>query len=343
MTSLGDIIHTFPAVKDVIDHFPQAQIDWVVEIPFEEIVNWNPAIRNIIVSHRPRWRKSRFSLGTLKEVWRFYKRVRQEKYDAIIDPQGRIKSAKAVFWAHGKKYGIDKNIITDPSATIVYNHTIKTDKYPHVINRTRELFARSLDYEFNLENIDYGLSQVNWTNHAVNKPYLIFLHGTTWESKHWPDPYWIELAKIATSNGYDVMLPWVTQSEHDRAQLIAENNSNVHILERMNLTEVSSYIAHASGVVGVDTGLAHIAAAVGTPTLALYGGSISWYTGVLGNFAKSIQSKYECSPCKQHDCSKQKSPDNLYPPCFIEITPQVVWQELTSLIEKEKSGDNEAC
>jgi heptosyltransferase-1 len=337
MTSMGDLIHTFPAVHDAISRFPSAQIDWVVETPFDEVVRWHPAIRNIIVSNRPQWRKNRFALHTLRDVKRFYSQVRNEHYDAVIDAQGRVKSAKAVFWARGRKFGLHSNIATDTSATLAYDETIRVEMYPHVINRIRQLFAKSLGYEFDPTVIDYGLSGATWPDPGTSKPYLMFLHGTTWETKHWLDTYWVELARIAADNGYRILLPWATKAEHDRARHIAGNIPQAQVLERMNLTQLSAYLAHAAGVVGVDTGLAHIAAALGRPTLALYGGSISTYTGVLGHCAASLQAQFECSPCGLRYCNKAKPSAENFPPCFATLTPQQVWQELTSLMQKDSA------
>ncbi len=328
MSSLGDVFHTLPAITDAQKAVSDLTIDWVVEKAFAEIPTWHSAVRNVIEINWRDWRKSFWLKTTRKEIHAFWQRLRLEEYDLIVDAQGLIKSAVVTSLAKGVRYGLDQKSAKESLASLAYQKKITVTKGRHAIVRLRDFFAQCLEYPMPDTPVDYGIDKRQWKRPDTKKPYVIFLHGSTWETKLWPEQYWKRLRDIATHAGYEVLLTWGNLSEKQRAEFIASGSEDTHVLERLPLTEITRYLAHADAVVAVDTGLAHIVSALNVPTVAVYGATNPDLTGVFGQKASVLKSQFECTPCLMKKCrfSKQQSP--LHPPCYEEITPEDVWLQL---------------
>ena len=133
-----------------------------------------------------------------------------------------------------------------------------------VDRRTRQLFAQALGYPLPPQIGDYGLDRAAMAD-ASAQPYLLFLHGTTWASKHWPEADWRALAERMAAQGWAIRLPWGNESERERAQRIVAGIDNAAVLPKLNLAGVAKVIAGATACVAVDTGLGHLAAALDVP------------------------------------------------------------------------------
>lgn len=332
-SSLGDIIHTLPAITDARNAIPEIQIDWVAEQSFAEIPTWHPAIRNVIPVAIRRWRHQPWQFvrsGEFKSCWR---RLRAEDYDHVIDAQGLLKSAILGCIARGPLSGLDMKSARGGLATGLYRqrHAISWDH--HAITRARILFSQTLGYSMDQSTFDYGLDQSRLQSSLITntKNYVVFLHGTTWESKQWPLSYWCELAKHAVADGFKVLVPWGNVIEKSYAEQIAQMDSNVTVLPKLRLTEMATVLSNARGVVAVDTGLAHLAAALSVPAVTLYGPTDPTKTGAWGKNQQHLSmSSFNCSPCFQKTCQYQQ-PSNIKPACFAEKPPSVVWQHLVTL------------
>jgi heptosyltransferase-1 len=161
----------------------------------------------------------------------------------------------------------------------------------------------------------------------------MLFHGTTWASKHLPDNLWREIADLASDDGYRVMLAWGNEVERQRAQWIATDRPDVTVLERTTLTDLARTIAGVSGAIAVDTGLGHMAAALGIPCVSVYGSTDSTLTGAVGSHQSLIQSRYACSPCLLKQCPKLTE-TVLNPPCYNasaanpKLSAAAIWQTL---------------
>ena len=280
---MGDLIHTLPAVTDAQKAIPGIRFDWVAEKAFAEIPLWHPAVDRVIPVAIRRWRKNISSRAVRKEFIEFVKEIKLAEYDFIIDAQGLIKSAIVTWLAKGLHSGMDRNSCKEPLASLFYRNKVSITRHAHAIERVRMLFAEILGYEYQQKIIDYGLSPLNYTNDEYPKPYLVFLHGTSGDNKLWPLEQWKILTDIALSNGFTVYLPWGNEQERVRAELIADESEGCHVLPKMNLTEIAGLLANASGVVGVDTGLAHLAAALSIPSVTIYVDTYPGLTGACGD------------------------------------------------------------
>ncbi|EPU1265103.1 lipopolysaccharide heptosyltransferase RfaC [Citrobacter freundii] len=285
-SSMGDVLHTLPALTDAQQAIPGIQFDWVVEEGFAQIPSWHAAVDRVIPVAIRRWRKAWFSAPIKAERKAFRDAVRLQQYDAIIDAQGLVKSAALVTrLACGVKHGMDWSTAREPLASLFYNRKHHIAKQQHAVERTRELFAKSLGYAKPQSQGDYAIAQhfVNECN-ADTGQYAVFLHATTRDNKHWPEANWRELIELLNNTGIRIKLPWGAPHEEERAKRLAEGFPYVDVLPRMSLEEVARILTGAKFVVSVDTGLSHLTAALDRPNITLYGPTDP---GLIGGYGKN--------------------------------------------------------
>lgn len=284
-SSMGDVLHTLPALTDAMQCIPGIRFDWVVEENFAQIPGWHAAVERVIPVAIRRWRKNWFGNETRQQRSDFKRELQRTAYDAVIDAQGLMKSAALITRsARGLKHGMDCKTAREPFASWFYNRRYTIDKQQHAVERIRELFARSLGYEKPGGQGDYAIA-ARFLSHLPpdNGGYLVFLHATTRDEKHWPESHWRDLIALAEPGGLKIKLPWGAEHEHRRAQRLAEGFSHVEVLPRMTLEQVATTLAGAKAVVSVDTGLSHLTAALDKPNITLYGPTDP---GLIGGYGK---------------------------------------------------------
>ena len=327
-SSMGDVIHTLPALTDAAHALPSITFDWVVEENFAEIPRWHARVNKVIPIALRRWRKKIFSKQTLNEWKNFLTQLRIEEYDLVIDAQGLLKSAFITRFAKGIRCGLDKHSAREPLAALLYQRSYPVNKKQHAVTRVRHLFSQALDYPLPTTTPSYGVDRKCFCDGKNTENYLVFLHGTTWKTKHWPEEYWIQLAHFANKKGLLIKLPWGNSQERERAERIAATCSNVQVLPKLDLAGMAKILANAKSIVAVDTGLCHLAAALDVPTVSLYGPTNPILTGAMGRAQIHLSSKLPCSPCMSRACALQKNQSPLNPPCFAGILPSDVWDLL---------------
>lgn len=285
-SSMGDVLHTLPALTDAQLAIPDIHFDWVVEEGFAQIPSWHSAVDRVIPVAIRRWRKAWFSAPIKAERKAFRDAVRLQQYDAIIDAQGLVKSAALVTrLAHGIKHGMDWSTAREPLASLFYNRKHHIARQQHAVERTRELFAKSLGYTKPQSQGDYAIAQHFLTEvNTDTEQYAVFLHATTRDDKHWPEANWRELIGLLNNAGIRIKLPWGAAHEEARAKRLAEGFTYVDVLPRMSLEEVARVLAGAKFVVSVDTGLSHLTAALDRPNITLYGPTDP---GLIGGYGKN--------------------------------------------------------
>jgi len=347
-SSLGDIIHTLPALTDAKKILGEIQFDWVVEESFAEIPDWHPAVRTVIPVAIRRWRHNILKTFQSGEWQQFKQQLQQQQYDAVIDAQGLLKSAWITRLAHGKIYGLDKTSARESMASFFYQQPQVIDKNQHAVERVRQLFAKSLNYSLIDLPLDYGIKEgirqnlPTQTNDNISQSKrILFLHGTTWSTKHWPEVYWCELAHQLTDQADKVILPWGNETEYQRALSIknyCRQSAQVIILEKMTLNELVKTIIQMDAVIAVDTGLAHLCAALDIPTIALYGSTSPGLTGTYGKYQQHIKTDIACAPCFKKHCpiahKDSKDQNKIYPECYTDITPEKIIIALYKILKK---------
>ncbi|EMK5832292.1 lipopolysaccharide heptosyltransferase RfaC [Citrobacter sedlakii] len=285
-SSMGDVLHTLPALTDAQQAIPGIQFDWVVEEGFAQIPSWHSAVNRVIPVAIRRWRKAWFSASVKAERNAFREAVQAERYDAVIDAQGLVKSAALVTrFAHGVKHGMDWQSAREPLAALFYHRRHHIARQQHAVERTRELFAKSLNYSKPSSQGDYAIARHFLTSEQdTAQPYAVFLHATTRDDKHWPEANWRALIGLLADNEISIKLPWGAPHEEARARRLAEGFAHVEVLPRMSLEEVARVLAGAKYVVSVDTGLSHLTAALDRPNITLYGPTDP---GLIGGYGKN--------------------------------------------------------
>lgn len=330
-SSLGDIIHTLPAVTDAMTMYPEISFDWVVEESFQALPAFHPSIHNIIPIALRRWRKQGLCASTFREGLLFIKRLRERHYDCIIDAQGLLKSALLTLVSRGsQRIGLSWKSAREATASLFYSKRVIVPWGPHAVIRARALFAEALGYTLPTTAACYGIEVEPFNAPSLSTPYYVFLHSTTWETKHWPDAYWIELAHKVVNAGYHIQLLWGNDAELVRARKLAHNIPNVHVADKkFELSEVAGILKNAVGIVTVDTGLGHLAAALGVPTISLYGPSDPKQSGTFGASQIHLAATYPCAPCFRRVCLYKGANEAIEPPCFASIPPTKIWKTLT--------------
>ena len=341
-SSLGDVIHTLPALTDAAHALPGIRFDWVVEEGFAEIPSWHPAVDQVIPVSIRRWRKNLWQ--TLKSgEWKAFKqRLRARKYDLVIDAQGLVKSAWLTRYVKAPVAGLDRYSAREGWASRFYDRRLSVATGQHAVERVRQLFAMALAYDLPEGIGNYGLD-LERLQLPPAAPYVVFLHGTTWATKHWPEAYWRELAERMGRRKLEVRLPWGNPAEKDRAERIAQGLNNCQVLPKLNLAGVARVLAAAKACVAVDTGLGHLAAALDVPTISLFGPTNPGLTGAYGRTQIHQASDWPCAPCLQKKCTYKPSADDLarfdlkreWPLCFTRLNPEHVASRLSALLLAE--------
>jgi heptosyltransferase-1 len=341
VSSLGDIIHTLPAVSDAARAIKNIRFDWVVEESFTEIPAWHPAVDKVIPVALRRWRKNLFQTWRSGEFSAFKKNLQERHYDLIIDAQGLIKSGFISRLAKGLTAGLSDSTIRERQAAMFYNVKFSVPWHQHAVARVRDLFARTLDYTVEPYTLDYGINPLQFGVKPEAKKQVVFFHGTTWTSKMWPVEYWQMLTRLAEADGYEVNLLWGNEEEEQRARKIASAGQKVNLLGKLGLTEIAQLLVNSTGVVAVDTGLAHLAAALGLPVVSLYGASDPHKTGTYGLHQLHLRPSLNCSPCMSKTCKNTRTiivdqmnnkNFNVVPPCYSDNPPSLVWRNFNSLL-----------
>lgn len=357
VSSLGDIIHTLPAVTDAHHARKDIVFDWVVEENFVEVPGWHPAVENVIPIAMRRWRRNIVKTYLNHEFRNFKRSLQGVHYDLVIDAQGLIKSGVISRLSKGLTIGLSNRTIREPMATLFYNKVYSVPWTEHAVDRVRQLFSRALQYEYDKDLIDYGIdvdrihdvqgggeeSEAGIERGESAEKKVIFLHGTTWSTKHWPEYYWRQLAHIAVNSGYEVLLPWGNIEEKQRAEFIAAGNTMVKVLDKQSLSGLANYMRQSKGVISVDTGLGHLAAALAKPAVSLYGPTDPGLSGTFGDKQLHLNSNLNCAPCVKKLCNYsgpgitdeyEGKSFSVTPPCFSSHKPEVVWQQFEKLIEE---------
>ena len=330
MSSLGDVIHTLPALTDAARALPGIRFDWVVEEAFAEIPAWHPAVDQVIPVAIRRWRRRPLRDFRGPEWRRARDALRRQHYDAVIDAQGLLKSAFIARLVKATRYGMDQHSARERWATLAYHYKIPVPRDMHAVERIRMLFARALNYPLPREPGDYGLRDNLAPAGQELPPGLLFFHGTARAEKLWPEDHWVELAALAAQQGYAVWLPWGSEEERERAQRIAgQHNAGHHInsenpqaqvLPGLDLLGLAGMLLQVSGAVAVDTGLGHLSAALDVPTVSLYGPTRIGLIGAYGRNQVHLQSPVGAGDTRDPLAMMQS------------ITAPAVWRELQTIL-----------
>ena len=284
-SSLGDVVHHMPALTDARKAHPDATFSWLVEEAFAPLVRLHPAIDTVIPVASRRWRKSLYAPATIAEIRASFRDIRAQRYDEIVDTQGLLRTAILTRAARGMRHGYDASSVREPLASLFYDVRHRVERDMHAVERNRILSGLALGYAPD-EAPDFGLDRARIGKDSTSR-YGLLLHATARREKQWPDADWIAFAKLFAQR-FELLLPWGTEAERARSEYIAAAVPGARVPDRAPLDQIAKLIAGAQFVVGVDTGLLHLAAALGVPVVAIFAGSKPALTGPMGRGRLSI-------------------------------------------------------
>ncbi len=302
-SSLGDVVHNLPVVADIRRALPGAVVDWVVEESFAAIPALSRrGLRRVVPCALRRWRRGLLGAAAWREIGALRETLREGAYDVVIDTQGLLKSALVARLAPGERHGLDWHSSREPLGW-AYDRVHAVPWGRHAVVRNRELAGLALGYAPQGEP-DYGIAappfpppEVEddsppdpdrpWLSPAERhawlpaSPYAVLLHATSADSKAWPEYQWKKLIGHLAGRGIASVLPWGSPAERKRSESLAEGIAAARVPPRLGLHAVAGLIGRAELVAGVDTGLTHLAAALGRPTVGIYVSTDPAATGVL--------------------------------------------------------------
>ena len=283
LSSLGDIVHALPVVHDIHAAHPQAAIDWVVEPGFAPLLRRVDGLAEVIECPLRRWTRAWWTADVRRELRVFRARLRQHRYAAVLDLQGLTKSAIVACMAHGVSHGLanrTEGASHEWPARWLVDHAIRIEPHIHALDRSRELAARALGYRvsgaprFGLEREAEGRS--------AESPTLLLVHGSSRDDKLWPEADWIALGRRAIAEGWRLQLPHAGTVELARATRLQKAlGPRSTVWPELDLGAVLDRMRGVRGVIGVDSGLSHIAVALGLSHVQLYNHPTAWRTGPL--------------------------------------------------------------
>ena len=281
-SSLGDVIHHCPAVSDAARAVPGAEIDWMVEEAFAAIPAMHANVRRVIPVAVRRWRGLPWHPSVWSEIGALRRALADERYDLVVDSQGLVKSAMLAALAPGAKHGMDRSSARESLAAVLYDvhHTIARGQ--HAVERNRQLTAAALGYAAD-RACDYGLRASGPAPIDLAGPYAMLLTMTSRSDKLWPEAHWSQVGRTLRARGLHCVLPWGSEPERLRCESIAREIPDAVVPRRLSIEELARLMRGARCAVGVDTGLTHLSAALGVPTVGIFCASDPALTGLHGS------------------------------------------------------------
>ena len=269
---MGDLMHALPALTEAKEHFKEIEFDWGVDKSFSEVPRWHPAVNKIITTDHRNWKKQLLSSNSRKALRSVIHEIDNTNYDLVIDMQNNLKSALVSFMCKHQVIGMDSKSVREYPAHLSYTTKISISKELHAITRQKILLSNALGYSISSSN-DYGVSDMEFKKPSFSLPngYVVLVQNASWETKQWSIANWGLLVKHFDDCGIEMILPSGNEEEYQRAEQISSFSDKAHALKPLSLNETAYIMKKAKFSVCSDTGLAHLSAVVGTPSLTLYG------------------------------------------------------------------------
>ncbi len=268
-SSMGDVVHALPAVSDMRQAMPHIQIDWLVEKSFAGISAQHRAVDRVITLQWRKWRKSLRSPDTRAALRTWRQEMQQTPYELIIDMQGLVKSALFACFARGPRAGYDWQSIREPLASLTYQRRARVSRDLHAVDRCRQLASQLLGYALPGSPPDFGLAPSPDAWAPGDGPYAVLIPCASRPEKLWPPEHWVAIGKSLKQRGWQVAIMWGNPTEHKLAQYIADQIGGA-VPPFLSVMQAADTLAHARVVVGLDTGMSHLAAAHGRPIVGIY-------------------------------------------------------------------------
>ena len=269
-SSMGDIIHALPVAHDIRQALPEAELHWVAEESFRDIPTLAPAVSKVHVTAFRRWRKAILSGPVRAEMADVKNALRAEHYDVVLDIQGLMRSAMVARWAGVPATGYSWGTAREPIASLAYARKLDLPASLGAVRRYRMAAAEALGYEIDPERPVFGLQANAEPSVKPAGPYAALAVNTSRDEKLWPEEYWTHLGRKFAGAGLRSVLFWGSDVERERVERLVRTIPGAEGAPRTTLATTAATLARAECVVGVDTGLAHLGAALGRPSVGIF-------------------------------------------------------------------------
>ena len=283
---MGDLMHALPALTEAKEHITDISFDWVVDKNFASVPSWHPLVDKTIVTDHRNWRRQLFSKKSRESLQQVLNEINGTQYDLVVDMQNNLKSALVSFLSKHRVTGMDAKSVREYPAHLAYSTKINVDKDLHAIERQKKLLAEALDYSYSMKNVDYGALLETFIEPNINLPnkYVVLVQNASWITKQWSIAKWQKLVQYFDGKNIKMILPSGNLNELERAKEIASISTNAQAIDLMPLNEIAYIIKNANFCICSDTGLAHLSALSGTPSITLYGPT---ETALIGTYGKN--------------------------------------------------------
>lgn len=281
-SSMGDVVHALPAISDMAKAVPGIEIDWLVERGFAAMPSQHRAVRRVITLQWRKWRKSLRTPETRAALRAWRTEMAQDQYDLIIDMQGLLKSAAFACFARGPRGGYDRHSIREPLASLFYSRKARVSRELHAVERCRQLASQLLGYPLPQSKPDFGLQAAPQAWTPGPGPFAVLIPCASRPEKLWPLANWVAVGQGFRAMGWNLAIMWGSPEEQKLAQSIADKTQGA-VPPFLTVQQAADTLAQAAFVVGLDTGMSHLAAAHGRPTVGIYCDHEPGLAGLIGS------------------------------------------------------------
>ncbi len=339
LSAIGDVIHTLPSLAALRTLYPDAHITWVVEEAAAGLLQNHPLLDTVLISRRKRWLNDLQNgeiRRALREIRLFLRELRARRYDLVIDFHGLLKSSVIVLLSGGKrKLGYDS---LQELSGLFYKEKIPEDMNKHAVNRyldfPRYLGAEDIRPEFPLPCDSAAAAKVQTIlekHHLKNKNFIAINPVAYWETKLWDNEKFAHLADlIKTKLNAEVVFTGSAKEPLEKIVRLMKTKA-VNLGGETSLPELAHLYKESRLVITTDSGPMHLAAAVGTEVVALFGPTDPQRTGPYGKGHTIIRTDLPCSPCFLKNCKTKK--------CLQDILPEQVFAVINERLKGVKDGD----
>jgi len=281
---MGDLMHALPALTEAKENIDDISFDWVVDTNFASVPSWHPLVNKIITTNHRNWKKQLFSKNSRKSLKDVINQINESDYDLVVDMQNNLKSAFISYLCEHDVVGMDSESVREYPAHLAYSKKINVDKKLHAIERQKKLLGDSLGYKYKQNPINYGASFDKFIKPDITLPhkYFVLVQNASWITKQWSIEKWQQLIKHLEGKGIFMLLPSGNLEELERAKEICSVSDKAHTIDLMSLNEIAYIVKNANFCICSDTGLAHLSALTGTPSITLYGPTKTSLIGTTG-------------------------------------------------------------